>query len=135
MKLSGPAKRMICFHLAALPLLAGGAAVFYRSWAFLPFAGGALLGTALNIAKVALLDRAVKKLAGMDAAKAGGYTFLQSLLRFLLTGGVLVLAAWVPFVSLWGAAASILVYQAALYSMNWLSKKTKKAGDADELQQ
>jgi len=128
MKLSGPAKRMICFHLAALPLLAGGAAVFYRSWAFLPFAGGALLGTALNIAKVALLDRAVKKLAGMDAAKAGGYTFLQSLLRFLLTALVLGVPAYaakwgVPLGVFWGAAACILVYQIAVYAIKLLTKR------------
>lgn len=133
--MSDIAKRMSLVVCASLPLLVGGAAVFYRSLAFLPFAYGALLGTGLSIAKIISLDRTVRKVTDMEPRRASNYVRLQSLLRFLLTGGVLVLAAWVPFVSLWGAAASILVYQAALYSMNWLSKKTKKAGDADELQQ
>ena len=132
MNLSGPAKKMICFHLATLPLLAGGAVVFYRSWAFLPFAGGALLGTALNVAKTWMLDRAVKKLAGMDAAKAGGFTFLQSMLRFLLTALVLAVPAYaarwgVPIGVFWGAAAGILTHQIAVYAVRLF---TKKEGDA-----
>jgi len=132
MKLSGPAKKLICIHLAALPLLAGGAVVFYRSWAFLPFAGGALLGTALNIAKTALLDRTVKKLVDMEAAKAGGYTFLQSLLRFLLTALVLAVPAFatrwgVPIGVFWGAAAGVLVYQLAVYSVRLFTKKGDNA--------
>jgi len=128
MKLSGPAKKMTWILLAALPLLAGGAAAYYRSWAFLPFAGGALLGTALGIAKVLLLDHAVKKLAGMEAARAGNYARAQSMLRFLLTALVLALPAFsakwgVPLGVFWGAAACVLVYQLAIYAMKLLTKR------------
>jgi len=123
---------MIWILLACLPLLTGGAVVFYRSWAFLPFAGGALLGTALNIAKVLLLDRAVKKLAGMDAIKAGNYARAQSLLRFLLTALVLAAPAFanrwgLPIGVFWGAAAAVLAYQLAVYAMRLFDKKGDNA--------
>ena len=132
MKLSAPAQKMIWVLLASLPLLTGGAAVFYRSWAFLPFAGGALLGAALGIAKVVLLDRAVKKIAAMDAARAGNYARAQSFLRFLLTALVLAVPAFanrwgLPIGVFWGAAAGVLVYQLAVYSMRLFIKKGDNA--------
>jgi len=132
MKLSGPAKNMIWVLLASLPLLTGGAIIFYRSWAFLPFAGGALLGTALNVAKVILLDRTVKKLAGMEAANAGNFARGASLLRFLLTALVLAVPAFanrwgLPIGVFWGAAACVLTYQLAVYSMRLFMKKGDNA--------
>ena len=120
MKLSGIAKRMILILSVILLLLIAASLVYYRSLAFLPFALGALLGTAANIAKVFLIENAVNKTVGMAAEKGGNYIRLQNFLRFLLTGTVLVAAAFIPFVSLYGAAAGILGYQvAALFLKNY----------------
>ena len=123
MRLSAIAKRMLLVVCLSLPLLAAGGFAYYRSLAFLPFLYGAALGTALGAAKVILLDRAVTKIAGMEKDRAMNYARLQQLLRFLLTGAVLVTAAVVPFISLWGAAASVLAYQAAVYSLKLFEKK------------
>jgi len=133
MKLSDAAKKMLLALLCALPLLVGAGALFYRSWAFLPFAGGALLGTALSAAKVILLERTVRKMASIeDKEKAANYVRLQSLLRFLLTGLVLVLPAFairwgLPPGVFWGAAAGVLAYQLAVYSMRLFTKKGDNA--------
>jgi len=125
------AKRMSLVVCAGLSLLVGGSALFYRSWAFLPFAGGALLGAALSIAKIMWLDRTVKNAASMEAQHAGNYVRLQSLFRFLLTGLVLALPAvaiqWGASPGLfWGAAAGVLVHQLAVYSLKLPTKKSRR---------
>jgi len=129
MGLSDIAKKMLLAVGCALPLLVAGAAVWYRSWAFLPFACGALLGTAAGAGKVLLLERAVKKISAMDdPAQAGNYARLQSLLRLAITGATLLIPAiairfGLPAGALWGAAAAVLVYQLAIYSMKFFAKK------------
>jgi len=115
MKLSDIAKRMILvIGISFLVLIAAGIA-YYRSFAFLPFALGAFLGTALNVYKVIMLDRTVKKVAGMEKEKAGNYVTVQRFLRFLLTGIILVLSALLTFINVWGAAAGVLTFQIAAF--------------------
>ena len=123
MRLSDIAKRMIKVICIFLLLLIAASAAYYRSIAFLPFAAGASLGVALNVLKVILLDRAVSKAVRMEKERAGNYIRIQHFLRFLLTGGVLVAAALLPFISIWGAAAGICTLQIALFF-------AKRSGDA-----
>jgi len=115
MGLSDIAKRMLLVVGALWLLLVAASAIYYRSMDFLPFALGALLGVALNVVKILMLDRAVKNAVRMDEVRAGGYIRLQHFLRLMLTGLVFVLAALVPFISLWGAAAGVLTLQVALF--------------------
>ena len=103
--------------VSALVLIAGSA-VFYRSLLFLPFALGVFLTCALNCLKVVMLERAVEK--AMDKGSgAKGYMGLQYLLRFLLTGIVLALAATQDFISLWGAIAGIFTFPVAALSLKF----------------
>ncbi|MCL2812358.1 MAG: hypothetical protein FWD25_10810 [Clostridia bacterium] len=113
--MSDIAKRMLLVVGALWLLLVAASAIYYRSMDFLPFALGALLGVALNVVKILMLDRAVKNAVRMDEVRAGGYIRLQHFLRLMLTGLVFVLAALVPFISLWGAAAGVLTLQVALF--------------------
>jgi len=127
--MSDIAKRMSLIVCASLPLFIGGSAAYHRSWAFFPFAFGALLSAALSIAKFISLDRTVKKAASLEAQRASNYVRLQSLLRFLLTGAVLALPAvaiqWgAPPGLFWGVVAGVLVYQAAVYSLKLSTKKS-----------
>ena len=115
--MSDVAKKMTWVICALLLLLIAGGAVYYRSLEALPFAYGSLLGCGVNILRIFLLDRAVKKTVGMDPAQAANYVRLQYLLRFVLTGVVLVLAALVPLINIWGAAAGVLSYQVAALSL------------------
>jgi hypothetical protein len=123
MKLSEIAKKMVRAILIMLLALIAGAILYYRSLAFLPFLYGALLGGAVSIAKVFLLDRAITSALDMQAQAAGNYVRLQHLLRLLISGAALVLAALVEPISLWGAAAGVLTFQLAVY----LLKSHKKS--------
>lgn len=103
-------------------VLAAASALYYRSPACLPFVLGVLLGSAVSVAKVLLLERVVDRAVAMEKKAAPGYVRLQYLLRFSLTGAVLVLAALVPAVSLWGAAAGVVSYQIAAYAIRFTKK-------------
>jgi len=131
MRLSDTARRMMWVLCISLPVIIAGGAVyhFYHKFSFMPFALGAALGTALNIAKVIMIDRAVKKIVNMDSVKAGNYVRSQHLLRFLLTGIVLVLTALIPFINLWGAAIGVLVYPIALYFLRDSHARKPKQND------
>ena len=62
-----------------------------------------------------MLDRAVGKAVQMQQGKVSNYIRLQHFARFLLTGAVFALAALVPFLNIWGAAAGILTLQFAVF--------------------
>jgi len=125
MRLSDIAKRITKIMGVLLLVLIAASALYYRSFAFLPFALGALLGVGVSIAKVWLLDRAVDRVMRMDKKNAGGYVYLQYLLRFLLTGLALLLAVLVPFLSIWGMAAGVCTLQIATF----FTKKSSGAKD------
>lgn len=115
-------KRMARTICALAFILAAAAALYYRSTACLPFVLGVLLGSAVSVAKVFLLERAVDRAVAMDKKAVAGYIHLQYLLRFSLTGAALTLAALVPAVSLWGAAAGVVSYQIAAHTIRFTKK-------------
>ena len=118
MALSLTSKRMICvIGISALVIIVGGAAI-YRSIEAIYFALGVILTSALNVFKVFLLDRTVKKTIDIEDPDAGkNYVRLQYLLRYFLTGAVLLGAGLVtnyvkpPFINIWGAVAGIFTLQ------------------------
>ena len=117
--MSAIAKKMMRILCILLFVLVAAAVLYYRSFSFLPFALGALLGTAVSAGKVLLLDRAVDKAIAMEKKKAGSYITLQHILRLVLTAGVLVLGAVVPAISLWGVAAGIFAYPISMYVLKY----------------
>ena len=116
--LSIPSKKMIIMiGITALIIITGGAVV-YRSIEAFYFAFGVIITSALNVLKVVLLERTVKKVADMDQPDAGkNYVRLQYLLRYFLTGLILLGAGLVyvyvepPFINVWGAVAGIFTLQ------------------------
>jgi len=121
MKLSSPAKKMIFFiGILCLVMIIGGV-VFYRSVAAISFAVGVIMTSALNVLKVAMIQRTVNKLVEIEDDNAGrNFARLQALLRLFTSGAVLVLAAvlaaFVPFVDislLWGAIIGIFTLKIA----------------------
>jgi len=118
MELSKLSKKMIqMIGVAALVFMLGGA-IFYRSIAAVPFALGVIFPAALNVLKVIMLDRTVKKVVDMDDPNTGkNYVRLQYLLRYLLTGLLLLAIGLIhtrtdpPVISIWGAVAGIFTMQ------------------------
>lgn len=123
MKLSDLARRMIFTILIIALVCIMLSAIYYRSLEFLPFMIGVLLGSAVSIAKVILLERAVDRALEMEQKEAGNYVSLQHILRILLSGVVLFLGAVVPQISLWGVAAGIIAFQLAIYNVRFTSRR------------
>jgi len=77
---------------------------------------GVLLTTGLNIVKAIWLERVVERAVTIESQDAAANLIrVQYFLRFLLTGAVLVAAALIPVVDLWGAVAGIFTFHAAKY--------------------
>ncbi|HBT64733.1 MAG TPA: hypothetical protein DEB10_08760 [Ruminococcaceae bacterium] len=123
MKLSDLAKRMVITILIIALICILGSVIYYRSLDFIPFMLGILVGSAVSIAKVFLLERAVNKALTMEKKHAGNYVGIQHILRLFLSGTALVLGALVPQINLWGVAAGILAFQLAIYNVKFTSKK------------
>ena len=123
MKISNLAKRMTRAILIISVLFIVASVIYYRSLAFIPFLLGTLLGTAVSIWKVFVLEQAVDRALAMDKKKAGNFVGLQQLLRLFVTGIVLFLGAIVPQISLWGVASGIIAFQLALYLEQLIYKK------------
>ena len=123
MKLSDTARKMagvVCV-LAAVFIIAS--AVFYRSFAFLPFAFGVLLGGGVNLVKIILLNRIVERTIAMDVSVTVRSFYGQYFLRFFLTIGVFVVATQVPVISFWGVAAGVITFPLSAYSMSFLKPR------------
>jgi len=117
-KLSKASVKMIqMIALSALVMIAGGA-VFFRSFTALPFAFGVLVSSALNVLKVFLLERMVKKVVDMDDPDAGkNFVRMNYLLRYfgsaivLLGVGLIHVYSPVPVINVWGAVFGIFTMQ------------------------
>jgi len=107
---------IIVIAISALVIMAGGTAI-YRSFEALPFILGALMTSSLNIGKVFLLERTVRKTLDIENPESGkNYVRLQYLVRYFLTGAILLgaglMATFTPHISvIWGAVAGIFTLQ------------------------
>jgi len=118
MKLSRTSKYMVLMiGVAALVIIIGGA-IYFRSVTSLYFAFGVILTSALNVLKVYLLERTIQKTLEMNDPSSGkNYVKLQYLLRYVLTGvvllGVGLITVYVdpPFINVWGAVFGIFTLQ------------------------
>ena len=128
MKLSLAAKKMIMVIGASALLIMIGGAIYYRSLEALAFALGALLTSGFNVVKVCMLERNVQKILDMtDAGESKNFIRGQSLIRYVLTGAVLVVAAITPFINLWGAIIGVFTMQISAFALRFL-----KIDDDDE---
>jgi len=131
MKLSPASSKMIMvICIAALVFVAGGAVAFVvfdtlaslESLPFalksLPFALGVLLTSGLNIFKVVLLEKTVRKTVEMDDPNTGkNYVRFQYLIRYFLTAAILLVAGLTPFISVWGALCGIFTMQISIIAV------------------
>jgi len=122
MKLSDLAKRMIITILVISLICVIGSVIYYRSLKFVPFLLGVLLGSAVSVIKVFLLERAIDKALKMESMLAKNYVSLQHVLRLLLTGVALFLGAVVDQINLWGVVCGVFAFHIATYNLKFTSK-------------
>ena len=124
MNLSLPSRKMISvISITTLVIILGGVAI-YRSIDAVYFALGTIMTSSLNVFKVLHLERTAKKVVSMDQPETGkNYVRLQYLLRYFLTGIVLLIAGLIsvyaspPFINIWGAIAGVFTLQIAVVSV------------------
>jgi len=119
--LSKYAKKMILVIICASLIMIIGGAAYLQSWLAVDFALGVVMACSLNVAKVLMLKYAVNRVTTMEHG-ASGYTGGMYLLRFMLTGAVLVAAHFIPFVELLGAVFGLLAMPIASYALRFFIK-------------
>ena len=132
MNISELAKRMII----RMSIISGasviGSILYYRSFGFLTFLLGAVIGLSASILKVILLERAVDKAITMEKDDAVKYITLHNILRLLVSGAALLIGAVLPFVELWGTVAGVLAFPFASYGERF---RTKRAQSQEQRQE
>ena len=123
--LAGYAKKMILVIIITSIVMIIGGGAFLR-WPYgLEFALGVVLACGLNIVKVLLLKHAVDRASAMESG-VSGYTGLMYMLRFTLTGLVLVATHFIPFIELLGAALGLLAMPIASYALKFFIKEDRR---------
>ena len=103
-------------------VITAGSLAYFRGPGFLPFAYGVLLTCALNCVKVLMIERTVKRAAEMPGG-SGAWGGGQYLIRYVLTGAVLVVAALSDHINLWGAIIGIFTFQIAAHMLRFFIAK------------
>ena len=80
----------------------------------LPYIYGVLAGTGISLLKVAMIERAVKRVAEMAIVSVGPYVGMQHLIRFGITGMLMVAVANLQDIDILSTAASVLSFQVAV---------------------
>jgi len=99
-----PTKLMIKMVWIAGLILTALGLIYYilisRALVIIPFTFGVAITTALNVSKLRMLEKTVQKVVHMDDQNAGkNLVRIQQLLRFLLTGAVLVIVGLIDNVT------------------------------------
>ena len=115
------AKMIKAIACIAILMMAAGA-VFFRSYHAIGFALGVGMSLILNIGKVVWLKHCVNRATNMEPGAAGAYISINYLMRFVLTGLVLVAAHFLPVVDMFGAAVGLLSMPFANYAVHFLNR-------------
>ncbi len=118
MKLSQTAVKLIIAILALSVLISGVAIVGFNN---VNFCGGLAFGAFFSAFKIILTERSIEHTVNLNNEKsAEAYARAQYALRYFITGGVLISAALIDSVNLYGAIVGVLLAQPAGYIVMFL---------------
>lgn len=86
---------------------------------------GIAFGLIFSLLKLKLMEKTIHKAVLLPPAKAKNYANAQYMLRYLLTGVVLVVAALEPSISLLGVFFGLLSMKVGAYTTLWMKKDNK----------
>ena len=87
---------------------------------------GLLFGLIFSILKLMLMQNSIKKSLTMPEGKAQKYANVQYMIRYVLTGVVLVVAALEPSINLLGVFLGLLSMKVAAYMQLFVIKRNEK---------
>ena len=89
----------------------------------LSFTMGLLFGLVFSILKLKLMQNTIEKAVQMPEGKAQKYTNVQYMIRYVLTGIVLLVAALEPSVDLLGVCFGLFSMKVGAYMQLFITKK------------
>ena len=114
-------------------LLAIGSGVLFFIYGYeyiLPFATAILIGCALSIIKVALIEKSLNKSMDMESEKARSFSSLQTIARHFLTAIILVpiflFRDFFGYAGINGGILGITSLQISAYIANFILKKRER---------
>lgn len=120
-------KVTLIMAIVALIMIIGGGVFHRAAEPTIHFALGVILTTAFNAIKLFMIVQTAEKIADIEnEARGRSFAGVQYLIRFLLTMAVFLVAAFAPFVDLFGAVFGIFTMQTAMYI--WRLMEGKKSG-------
>lgn len=90
------------------------------------FTIGLAFGLVFSILKLMLMKNSIKKSVTMPEAKAQRYANVQYMIRYLLTGIVLLVAALEPTINLLGVFLGLLSMKVGAYMQLFVIKRNEK---------
>ena len=125
MRVSETSRKLFTIMAVVALIIIIGGALYHRSMPeVMYFALGVILTTCLNAVKLLMLERTAEKIVNLEEeARAKGAAGLQYLLRFVLTIGVFLAAAFIPLIDLFGAIFGIFTMPLSLHIWRIVSKK------------
>ena len=90
---------------------------------------GLLFGLIFSILKLLLMKNTIRKSVLMPEAKAQKYANVQYLIRYVLTGIVLVIAALEPSISILGVFIGLISMKIAAYLQLFTIKRNEKSAN------
>ena len=90
------------------------------------FTIGLVFGLVFSILKLMLMKNSIKKSITMPEAKAQRYANVQYMIRYLLTGIVLLVAALEPTINLLGVFLGLLSMKVGAYMQLFVIKRNEK---------
>jgi len=126
-KLSDTGKRLVKVMLA-ISLVAFGVGVIVTQLWFpgetFKFVYGVVFGSVFSVLKLVLLERTLNKSVAFSEGQAQNYVRLHYMLRYFLTGAVLVVAALKGGITaVIGVVICLASLRPAVYIVNWQFKK------------
>lgn len=117
-------RAVICISVL---MMVGGVVAFRSSFA-VAFALGVGMTMILNVVKIIWLRYCVTRAVSMASGSGTAFIGIHYILRFVLTGLVLVAAHFIPFTDMFGAVVGLLSLPFANYVVHFF---TRRGGPSD----
>ena len=128
-KLSDTSKRLVKVMFAVSLIGLGIGIIVTQVWFPLEtfkYVYGIVFGMIFSVLKLVLLERTLNKSVNFSQGQAQNYVRLHYMLRYFLTGAVLVVAAVKGISALIGVVVCLMSLRPAIHIVNWQYKKQEK---------
>lgn len=109
-----PERNRLILRMIILGTVIGIVGSFFAENAF-SFIKGVFFGTIFSVLKLRLMEISIRKSVQMEISRAQKYAASNYIVRYILTGVVLTVAALEPTISLLGTVFGILTMKAAVF--------------------